>query len=119
MSRATRSLINHGTKRTRAAAARRQITTPHKPQRLRKVTGLAPPPLGLEGPEGEKEREGDHREVVHEILGDDDAFGEAVHVLDDRRLLHHGAEGALRGVREPAEEPQREEHPEVPNPATI
>src|SRR6266481_167224 len=112
MRSATRNRMSQGTKRVTAAALRRRSTTPHMPQRLMNVMGLAPPPLGLERAEGQEERESDHRQVVDEVLGVDDPFGKAVHVLDDRRLLDDGPERALRGVREPAEEPQGQERPE-------
>src|SRR5437879_5613503 len=116
MTRAHRSLVSHGTNTARAAAASRNTTAADIPQRLSRLIALSPPPMGVEGAQGQEKRKPDHRHVVHDVLGLEDALGEAVHVLDDAGLLDDRTERSLGRVREPAEKPESEEHPEGAEP---
>src|SRR5215510_4439952 len=84
---------SQGTRRQSARAPRRQMTPAGKAQRRAvSINVLTFPPLRVEGAQGEEESEGRHRDVVDDVLGVDDAFAEAVHVLDNREILQQRAE---------------------------
>src|ERR1700730_7647923 len=58
-----------GKKNPSAAATRKHTTAPVIAWRLSRLVTLSPPPLRLEGPEGEEEREHDGGQAVEEMLG--------------------------------------------------
>src|SRR5260370_35412048 len=57
-----------GKKNPSAAAISRHTTAPVSAWRLSRLVPLSPPPLRLEGPEGEEQREHDAVRVVQRIL---------------------------------------------------
>src|SRR5512138_2982046 len=75
-----------------AAAIRRQITAPVTAWRLSRLVTLSPPPLRLERPEREEQRERHAGQVVDEVLGVDQPAREAVEVIADREILEHPAQ---------------------------
>src|SRR5215471_2049175 len=112
MIRAHQRRVSHGAKSATPPAPRRQSAPTHPACFLTTLTTLPPPPLRLERAQREEQRERDRREVVHEVLGVDQAAAEGIHVLSDREVLEHRAEGAAGELRAPSDDPERQQHPE-------
>src|SRR5258707_3786586 len=74
-----------GKKNPSAAAISRHTTAPVSAWRLSRLVTLSPPPLRLEEPEGEEQREHDAGQVVAEILVVDQTAREASQVIRDRK----------------------------------
>src|ERR1700687_4315387 len=102
----------NGKKNPSAAAIRKHTTAPVIAWRLSRLVTLSPPPLRLEGPEGEEQREHDAGQVVDEILGVDQPAREAVEVIGERQGLEHPAQAAPRELGTPPHDPEREQDPE-------
>src|SRR6266853_413197 len=101
-----------GKKNPSAAAISRHTTAPVSAWRLSRLVTLSPPPLRLEGPEGEEQREHDSGQVVDEILGVDQPAREAIEVIGERQVLAHPAQAAPRELGPPSHDPEGEQDPE-------
>src|SRR5262245_28166816 len=101
MRSAHRSRMSQGQNSVTPPAPMRQSAPSQPAFFLRTLTPLPAPPLRLERPEREEERQGDGRGVVDEILGVDDSPAERVHVLGDREVLEDRAEAPAREFRSP------------------